>query len=163
MKVFLARMKSIELGLRGHLWPILTVALTCWIAAHSGKLGSNTAMDAHFDNNRFPVSAVDYLQQHHVQGPLLSPDSWGGYLIYRFYPEEKVVLDDRHDLYGEDFLKSYLKLLHAEPGWEEFLRQHPANCALVPKDSALANLFAGMPGWHKIYSDEVALAFVRDL
>ena len=162
MKVFLARMKSIELGLRGHIWPILTVALTCCVATNSGKLGSNTVMDAHFDAKRFPVSAVDYLQQHHVQGPLLSPDSWGGYLIYRFYPEGKVVLDDRHDLYGEDFLKSYLKLLHAEPGWEEFLRQHPANCALVPKDSALANLFTGMPGWHKIYSDEVALAFVRD-
>jgi hypothetical protein len=109
------------------------------------------------------MAAVDYLETHDVRGgPLLSPDSWGGYLIYRFYPQEKVILDDRHDLYGEEFLKSYLKLLHAEPGWEEFLLQHPANCAIVPKHSALANLFTGMPGWHKIYSDDVALAFVRD-
>jgi hypothetical protein len=161
-KDFLARMKGIELGLRGHLWPIATIVLTCWIAAHAGKLGSNTLMDAHFDAKRFPAATVDYLQQHQVQGPLLSPDFWGGYLIYRFYPQQKVVLDDRHDLYGEDFLKSYLKLLHAEPGWEEFLHQHPANCAIVPKDSALANLFTRMSGWHKIYSDDVALAFVRD-
>jgi hypothetical protein len=162
-KEFLARMKSIELGLRGHLWPVVTIVLTCWIAAHAGKLGSDTAMDAHFDAKRFPMAAVDYLETHDVRGgPLLSPDSWGGYLIYRFYPQEKVILDDRHDLYGEEFLKSYLKLLHAEPGWEEFLLQHPANCAIVPKDSALANLFTGMPGWHKIYSDDVALAFVRD-
>lgn len=162
MKEFLTRMKSIELDLGGHLWPILTIVLACWIAAHAGQIGSTPAMGAHFDAKRFPVAAVDYLQQHRVQGPFLSPDSWGGYLIYRFYPQQKVVLDDRHDMYGEDFLKSYLKLLHAEPGWQEFLQQHPANCAIVPKDSALANLFTEMPGWHKIYGDEVALAFVPD-
>jgi hypothetical protein len=162
MKEFLARMKSIELGLRGHLWPIMIIILTCWIAVHAGQIGPTSAMDAHFDAKHFPAAAVDHLQQHQVQGPLLSPDSWGGYLIYRFYPQQEIVLDDRHDFYGEDFLKSYLKLVHAEPGWEEFLRQHPANCAIVPKDSALANLFTGMPGWHRIYSDDVALAFVRD-
>jgi hypothetical protein len=119
-------------------------------------------MDAHFDTKRFPVAAVNYLEKQDAQGPLVSPDYWGGYLIYRLYPRVKVVVDDRHDFYGEEFLKSYLKMVHAEPGWENFLQQHQAHCVIVPKDSALANILAETPGWQPIYRDDVAAVFVRN-
>jgi hypothetical protein len=82
-------------------------------------------------------------------------------LIYRLYPRVKVVVDDRHDFYGEEFLKSYLKMVRVEPGWEEFLQQHQAHCVIVPKDSALANIIAETPGWQPIYRDDVAAVFVR--
>ena len=158
---FLHRMKTIELSLRGHLWPIAAIVLTCWIAAHGGKLGATLLMDAHFDAKRFPVGAVDYLQTQDVPGPLVSPDYWGGYLIYRLYPRVRMVVDDRHDFYGEEFLKSYLKMMHVEPGWENFLQQHPAHCVVVPKDSALANMLLETPNWQRIYGDDVAVVFAQ--
>jgi hypothetical protein len=162
---FLPRMKAIELSLQGHIWPIAAMAFTFWIAAHGGSLNATPLMDAHFDAKRFPAAAVDYLEKQNVQGPLLrpllSPDAWGGYLIYRLYPRTKVVIDDRHDFYGETFLKSYLKMVHLEPGWDEFLNQYQPGCVLVPSDSALANILAETPGWQPIYSDDVARAFVR--
>jgi hypothetical protein len=159
--LFLQRMMAVEFSLRGHLWPIAVIALSCWVAAHSGKLGARTVMDAHFSEKCFPVSAVNYLEAHDVHGPLVSLDSWGGYLIYRLYPRVRMVLDDRHDFYGEEFIKSYLKMVHVEPGWQDFLQQHPAHCVLVPKDSALANILFETPGWQPIYSDDVAVAFVQ--
>jgi len=158
---FLQRMKTIELSLPGHLWSIAAIVLSCWIVAHGGKLGATPLMDAHFDAKRFPVHAVDYLEKHEVPGPVVGPDYWGGYLIYRLYPRVRIVVDDRHDFYGEDFLKSYLKMMHVEPSWEDFLLQHEAHCVIVPKESALANILAGNPGWQPIYSDDVALVFVR--
>jgi hypothetical protein len=157
---FLQRMEAIEVGLRGHLWPIAMVVLTCWIAAHDGKLGTKPVMDAHFDAKRFPVTAVDYLEKQDTTGPLVSPDYWGGYLIYRLYPRVRMVVDDRHDFYGEEFLKSYLKMVHVEPGWEDFLRQHQARSIVVPKDSALANILGETAGWRTIYTDDVAAVFV---
>jgi hypothetical protein len=72
-----------------------------------------------------------------------------------------MVIDDRHDFYGEEFLKSYLKMMQAEPGWQDFLQQSRAHCVVVPKDSALANLLEETAGWKAIYSDEVATVFVR--
>jgi hypothetical protein len=119
-------------------------------------------MDAHFDARRFPVTAIDYLEKQNLQGPLLSPDNWGGYLIYRLYPRTKVVIDDRHDFYGEEFLKSYLKMIHLEPAWEDFLQQYQPHCVIVPKDSPLANLLSETAGWQPIYSDDVAVVLVRD-
>jgi hypothetical protein len=158
-KSFLNRMKSIDLTLRGHAWPIAAVLLTLWIAVHGGDLGGIQLMNAHFDSKRFPVAAVDYLQKQSVQGPVLSPDIWGGYLIYRLYPQREVVVDDRHDLYGEEFLKSYLKLVHVEPGWREFLRQHPANYIVVPRESPLAGVLGETREWRPVYVDEVAMVF----
>ncbi len=158
---FLERMEAIEFSLHGHLWPIALILLTCWIAAHGGRLGEKPLMDAHFDAKRFPEAAVDYLEAHEVQGPLVAPDDWGGYLIYRLYPRVLMVIDDRHDFYGEEFLKSYLKMVNAEPGWQGFLQQSQAHCVVVPKDSALANLLEETAGWKAIYSDDVATAFVR--
>jgi hypothetical protein len=158
---FLRRMEAVETSLRGHVWPIAAIVLACWIAANGGKLGATRLMDAHFDGKRFPVAAVNYLEKQNVQGPLVSRDDWGGYLIYRLYPRVRMVVDDRHDFYGEEFLKSYLKMVHVEPGWEDFLQQHPDHCVVVPKDSALANILAETAGWRPIYSDEVTAVFVR--
>ncbi|MGA8501751.1 MAG: hypothetical protein WB683_09405, partial [Candidatus Sulfotelmatobacter sp.] len=160
---FLQRMEAVEFSLRGHLWPVAMVVFTCGIAAHGGNLGAKPLMDAHFDAKRFPVAAVNYLeaQDEDVQGPLVAPDDWGGYLIYRLYPRVRMVIDDRHDFYGEEFLKSYLKMMNVGPGWQDFLQQNQARCVVVPKDSALANILAETAGWKAIYSDDVATAFVR--
>ena len=164
---FFAKMAAVESGLRGHLWPVLAVVLTFLIALHGGRVGSSVWMNAHFDPGRMPVEAVNYLQMQKLPGPILSPDYWGGYLIYRLYPETKVVIDDRHDLYGEEFLKSYLKLAKVQPGWKEFLQEHDVRCLVLARDAALANLLVGMqmplekPDWIEVYGDDTAVVLVR--
>jgi hypothetical protein len=160
---FVQRMQAIESSLQGHLWPIAAILLTCWIVFHGGSLGSKTLVQAHFDAKRFPAAAVDYLEQRNPGSPAFAPDSWGGYLIYRLYSQTKVVVDDRHDFYGEAFLKSYLKTVRVEPGWEGFLRQHPPQWIVVPKDSALTSLLAETSAWKRIYGDDVAVVFVPAL
>jgi len=160
---FFQRMSAVEVGLRGHLGPVVAIVVTLLIAANGGRLGSNALMDAHFDSKRMPVEAVNYLEKSNVKGPVLSPDYWGGYLIYRLSPRTLVVVDDRHDLYGEQLFKSYLKMVHGERGWEEFLETRETSCVLLPRDGALANLLAQTKGWKSIYADGVAIVFVRDL
>ncbi len=158
---FFHRMRAMESKMRGHFWPALAILFTLYIAANRGRLDSTLLMNAYFDPHRMPADAVNYLVNHEVKGPVLAPDSWGGYLIYRLYPREQVVLDDRHDLYGEDFFKSYLKLIHAEPGWEDFLRQHESACIVLPKQSALATVLAESREWQAIYSDNIAVVFTH--
>ena len=159
---FSRRMAAIEVGLRGHVWPILAMAVSLAIAANGGRVGSSVWMDAHFDPQRMPVDAVNYLEKHNLPGPVLSPDYWGGYLIYRLSPKSRVVVDDRHDLYGEAFFKSYLKLVHVEPGWNDFLREHGSSCLLLPKQAPLTNRLTESGGWKAIFVDDVAVVFVRN-
>ena len=155
---FLQRMQMVDSGLRGHLWPVLAIALTLFIAGNPGA--PNPLMHAHFDSKRMPVEAASYLQGRDLKGPMLSPDYWGGYLIYRLYPHNQVVVDDRHDLYGSEFFKSYLKMVKVERGWQQFLEQHPASCLVLPRDGALANVLLEGTNWKTVYQDDVAAVFV---
>ncbi len=157
---FSRRMTAVDSGLKGHLWPIFAMVLTLAIAAHGGRMGSDPLMDAHFDPKRMPVSAVDFLQTQQLHAAILSPDYWGGYLIYRLYPHNPLVIDDRHDFYDEWFLREYLTTWHVEPGWEKFLKWR-SGCMVLPRSSALAAVVSERPEWRTIYSDDVAIVFVR--
>jgi hypothetical protein len=158
---FVQRMNAVDSQLRGHVWPILATAVVLLIAATGGRAGSAPLMNAHFDSARMPVEAVNFIESSGIRAPVLSPDYWGGYLIYRLYPNNKVVIDDRHDFYGEPFLGLYLKMIHVEPGWDKFLRFHGASCLLLPRNAALTTVISETEGWKSVYSDDVAIVFRR--
>ena len=159
---FFHRMTRMEARSRGHIWCVAFAVLTLFVCGNGGRTGSKQLMHATFEPTRMPVEAVNFVEQHAVKGPVFAPDSWGGYLIYRLHPREKVVLDDRHDLYGESFLKSYLTTLHGESGWRQFLEEHEIGCIVLPKDAALTSLLLATGDWKPIYKDPVAIVFVPD-
>jgi hypothetical protein len=161
LRAFSDRMTAVERGQRGQVWPIVAILATLLIATHGGRISTTKWIDARFSPQRMPAEAVNYIVKGQLKGPVLSPDYWGGYLIYRMYPSVRVVVDDRHDFYGEQFFRSYLKLIHVEPGWEEFLRTHETSCVLLPRDAPLAGALSRTQGWKTTYTDEVAVVFVR--
>jgi hypothetical protein len=55
---------------------------------------------------------------------LLTVDQWGDYLIYCFYPQQKVFVDGRSDFYGEALGKEYLHLLQGAYDWRTILQRH---------------------------------------
>jgi hypothetical protein len=114
-----------------------------------------------------PVAAVNFLQRENLEEspvtePVFSTDAWGGYLIYMMYPARKVVIDDRHDLYGSGRVEQYLILTQVEPGWQSVLKDWRIRTALLPADSTLANLLRELPrDWQVVYEDKVAVVFAR--
>ncbi len=164
---FSDRMGAQEMELRGHLWPVVSVALAFAICLEGGWLGSRQLVHAQFDPKKMPVAAVTFLQKENmyeppVTEPVFSTDAWGGYLIYVMYPERKVVVDDRHDLYGSDRIRQYLILTQVEPGWQSVLKEWQIRTALLPADSTLANLLRELPrDWRVAYEDKVAVVFER--
>lgn len=159
---FSRRMAAVEARLRGHVWPVVAVVATLAIASNGGRVGSAVWMDARFDPKRMPVEAVNFLERQRLAGPVLTTDSWGGYLIFRLYPQAHVVVDDRHDLYGEKFFKAYLKMVRVETGWDGFLQEHESSFLLLPRGAALANMIAESHAWKRVYEDEVSIVFVPE-
>ncbi len=163
---FSERMGLQEMELRGHLWPVVSVVFAFAVCLQGGWLGSRQLIHAQFDPKKMPVAAVTFLETE-FDGkagtePVFSTDAWGGYLIYRMYPERKVVVDDRHDLYGSDRIRQYLILTQAEPGWQNVLEDWQIRTALLPADSTLANLLRELPlDWRVAYEDKVAVVLER--
>ena len=156
---FGVRMMALDSSLRGHVWPAAAVALGLWLCGQAGRLGQFRVMDARFDSTRFPVAAVDFLERNAIHEPVFCPDRWGGYLIYRLYPQTRVAVDDRHDLYGTEFLKRYLNIVHGEPDWESELNGMRAGWVMVPAKSTLASLLVETRRWKLAYKDDTAIVF----
>jgi len=155
---FAARAGTQELQLRGHLWPLLGVIAAVAICLNGGRVGSQLVIQKEFDTTHLPAGAVGYLEREHSAEPVFGPDQWGGYLIYRLYPRRKVVIDDRHDLYGSARFREYLILMQGEPGWKDVLEKWQIRTVVLPPGSTLANLLKQIPQqWQTVYQDKTAV------
>jgi hypothetical protein len=164
---FSDRMGGQEMELRGHFYPVVVVIVALAICMHGGWVGSRHLIHAQFDQQKMPVAAVAFLQTEVTRtppstDPVFSTDAWGGYVIYRMYPDRKVVVDDRHDLYGSGRIRQYLILTQVEPGWQKVLDEWQIRTALLPAGSTLVNLLRELPqDWQVVYEDKVAVVFEK--
>ena len=65
---------------------------------------------------RYPAGAADFLLAHHVTGPIFNTYEYGGYLIWRLWPEQRVFIDGRS--LSESLFQDYGRILynHDETG-----------------------------------------------
>src|SRR6185437_6107337 len=102
------------------------------------------------------VAAASAIASLPADARILSTDSFGGYLIYRFRGERKVFFDGRSDYYGSAFLNDYMRLIAALPGWREQLNRWHFTHALLPPDCALIPALEAI-GWPELYRDRTAV------
>jgi len=114
---------------------------------------------AQYDATRYPAKAVEFLQKDGPGDTIFTDDAWGGYLIYRLYPANKVFIDGRSDFYGSSFNEKYLDVMKVRYGWEKNLGQYHVNAILLPVDTPLAATLKESPRWRAIYDDGVAILF----
>ena len=108
-----------------------------------------------------PVRAVEWLKQSRLTGPIYNSYNWGGYLVWAF-PQEPVFVDGRTDVYDDEFLREYVKVMFVRPGWPEVLDRYGVRLALTERESFLATLLATRPGWRLAYSDDQTVLCVRE-
>jgi len=155
-----ARAGAQESELRAHFWPAVAVIAALVVCLNGGRVNSRQVIDAHFDSRHLPAAAVDFLARQNIGSPVLSTDSWGGYLIYRLYPLRQVVIDDRHDLYGSQRFQDYLVLMQVEPAWNDVLKKWNIQTLLLPAGSSLASMLRLIPDqWQPVYEDHTAVVF----
>lgn len=144
-----ARLRIIDQRLAG--WALVPVLmLACALGARSA--------DAGFPPDDFPVAASAAVDHLPPDARILAPDKFGGYLIYRFEGSRKVYFDGRSDFYGTAFMKEYLRLMEARPGWQEIARRLRFTHALLPVDAPLAAALESA-GWKQTYKDNTAALF----
>ncbi len=113
----------------------------------------------------FPVKAVDTLLEKGWKGPIFNRYDWGGYLIWRLYPRERVFIDGRSDVYSltDDFVvREYLKAYTASADWREPLDRYGVRLVLVEPEAPLAAQLAQAAGWRQLYADQHAVMYERE-
>jgi len=144
------RLRVLEGRCGGYLMAPLMVLLA-FVILRSPAMAAQTGFPA----KEFPVTAAAALDSLPEGIRLLAPDKFGGYLIYRFQGRRKVFFDGRSDFYGVAFMKEYIRLIEARPGWREQVEQFGFDYALLPNNYSLVEGLRQW-GWQQVYRDETA-------
>jgi hypothetical protein len=150
---------SLEAQLRGRIWSIATCIIFIVLLASGIKLDA-AKQGYHFNDVEYPVEAVNWLAENPQPGHMFNYFPWGGYLIYRLWPEYKVFLDGQM-IYIEPLVRDYEKIINATPGWEETLTQYNIQWVLVPDNEQVVQALLQDPGWQILYEDSTAVIFAR--
>ncbi len=108
-----------------------------------------------------PVAAVEYLRKAGPPGPLFNSYNWGGYLAWTLHPAYPVYVDGRTDLYGDKFLREYLRIAMGQDEWRDVFARERIRLVVIETESPLAAELRYAPNWKQAYADPLASVFVR--
>jgi hypothetical protein len=108
-----------------------------------------------------PVAGARFIQEHHLPDPVFNYQPWGGYLIHEWYPERRVFIDGRMDMYGKAIVDDYLSAAAAKPEWSQIFDRWGIQTVLLPKDSPLAAVLRADPHWQRLFAGDIEEVFGR--
>jgi hypothetical protein len=140
----------------------LLLVLIVGLAVMKVWIPLNSAFNERELRKGLPVGAAAWVRQHRPLGEMFNPYNWGGYLVWELWPDYRVFVDGRTDLFGDELLRQYLEVQVGRPGFEDTLAAYDVNLVLTYPDDALSAQLACAGGWEEVYRDEVAVVWVRE-
>jgi hypothetical protein len=137
----------------------LLVAVVVLVALRS-LLGHQAASTV----ENYPSGAADYLDSHPGTGTHMFSDyGWGGYLVYRFYPQpnRRVFVFGEADLMGDQIMNEYVEVVGLHSDWLDVLNRHGVDYVVFEPDTPLTTALSTQSNWHLVYSDAVSVIYVR--
>ncbi|MDX2032884.1 MAG: hypothetical protein SF339_19565 [Blastocatellia bacterium] len=141
------------------------IALPLFIIWASGGSMANKILSPRFDARSHPVEAAEFILKQGPQGlpgNLFSSDQYGGYLIYRLFPEFKVFVDGRSDFYRQGtVLDDVDHLLRIKPQWAGVLDRYGIQWMVLKRDEPLSLLAQATGQWVIAHQDQTAQILMR--
>jgi hypothetical protein len=116
---------------------------------------------AETEAQKFPEAAVSFLQQQDPAGPMMNHYNWGGYFIWKLYPQYRVFMDGRADVYGDSFMTDFSHSYYLTDDWDKSLQAWGIRTVVLPPDSPLVTALRSAPEWKQIYGDSQTVILTR--
>jgi hypothetical protein len=110
---------------------------------------------------QFPQRAFAFLRASDQPRRIFVYYDWGGYAIWNLYPEYRVFVDGRADLYGDELLRQFKTAVQLRTGWRGVLDNWKVETVVVPPSCALAQVLLLDGNWKAAFSDSKAIILVR--
>jgi hypothetical protein len=152
------RITVTEQGIRGGVIAVSTVLISIYLLVSGVKLDFLDQGNI-FSEEIFPVAAVDWLEEQPITGNGFNYFPWGGYLLYRIWPEQLVFIDGQTDFYGEDLTREYEQVITMQPGWQKVFNRYDITWVIVPSASPLSAYLTDNEDWETSYQDQTTKIF----
>lgn len=123
-----------------------------------------TYRQAETEAKEFPAAAVSFIATQKPPAPILAHYNWGGYFIWRLYPEYRVYIDGRADLYGDAFMDNLAAAYYLKgSAWRTLLETWGIRTVVLPPDAPVVTALRGSRDWQAVYADEHVVVFVKKI
>ena len=160
LRVRLENLNAVAPTASGWVWLMVVPLLLMFLQANGARLDVRGAGNA-FNNATFPVNAVTFLEKNPPQGNMFNEYTWGGYLEYRLFPQQRVFIDGDNDFFGEALVREYLDVINARGNWENILERYKVQWVIVPPSRPLVRELMRSDEWREIFRDETAVVMER--
>ena len=109
---------------------------------------------------KFSSGVVEFLQKNPLEGKLLNEDEWGDYLIYAMDSPPKLFIDGRLDMYGEDILEEYSKIVKIDEEVDALLDSYEIDWVLF-SPSPFTRYLKARGDWKEVYEDDQVSVLTR--
>jgi hypothetical protein len=113
------------------------------------------------EGEKYPAAAVEFLRAHPESGAIYNEYGWGGYLIWKLYPQREVYIDGRADVYGDAFMEEALSTMAGGREWRAPLERYDVRTVLIKPNAPLASLLRQDATWRNVYEDRQAVVFFK--
>ncbi len=107
----------------------------------------------------FPEKALKWVLENKPDGLMFNSYNWGGYLTFEL-PEYPVFVDGRADLYGDEIINQWWKIVNASDEGLALLDKWHINLIFLEKNWPIQQKLPAM-GWRLLYQDSQAIIFGR--
>lgn len=125
------------------------------------RVGSVLVNQSRVEQARYPAGAVKWIQQNRPAPNLYNSYDWGGYLIWKLYPEYLVYIDGRADVHGDAFIEDFLNVYRASFGWQDELARRNVQFVLIEPAAPLAKALAADPQWAQVFADSLSVIYQK--
>ncbi|MEW6008926.1 MAG: tetratricopeptide repeat protein [Candidatus Omnitrophota bacterium] len=118
---------------------------------------------------RYPKKCVDFLIKNKLPKNMFNDFNSGAYLIFNAYPQYKVFIDGRTELYSKDFFDAYFKIMKGDrkvfdAQVEKFnIKTVFLNNATAAIPKEIFKMLYEHPSWQLVFFDESGVIFLKDI
>jgi hypothetical protein len=113
--------------------------------------------------DHFPARAVEFVRSQQPSAPVLNYYNWGGYFIWKLYPDYRVFIDGRADLYGDRFMNDLAASYYLTDRWQGSLQEWGIRSVVLPPDAPLIRALEFESGWKRVFTDSQAAVLTRQV
>ncbi|MGM8062037.1 hypothetical protein [Vogesella indigofera] len=135
-------------------------------------IASVVAIGLHYPNRKkevesrvsdlLPVKAVDFVVKNKIQGNIFNTYHYGGYLIHRLHPEQKIFVYGRTDIYKMNFINEYLEMYSGGKNWEKYFYKNKIDYVICETSAPIKQLLLLKKDFKLVFDDGKHSVLLKD-
>jgi len=110
----------------------------------------------------YPANAVQFIKEKNITGNMYNDYGFGPFILFNLYPEYKVFIDTRAEVYGEKMIKDYYYIRYALEHWEKLAESYNISFFVIQHEPEIENALYNSKNWKLVYYDNLASIYLKN-